>query len=530
MKCKIIVIFLILFLAFDLIADGTLFVGLEGSSPSTFSTDMTGFPSVNWTAGFSHDVSGAAATPDGTIYIIEGAFTTHLYSFTLGSTPQQLCTISEDMSALAYGNGTLYGYSNYADPKGIYSIDPNTGTATLVLDVYTGTNYRFFALDFNPEDGLFYGYTEYGTSGLYSINIDTGDMINLTGSIPASNGQGRGMAVGNNTVYLTATRGDDGIGYYAYDISQGVGGTWVEFNNPYPAYHSTGGAAFIPNQNPQIEVSGHVVGSDNPSAGLAGCDVTLTASTVYETQTDANGDFVLEDVYGNTLYSLEISLAGYDTYSSDLQTGDVNIDLNTITLDETATPVTNVQAEVLGNYLISVISWDAPQQAERELESYKVYRFLEVNASVPSFWDLIADNFIETTVADSGWVSLNPDIYQYAVVAVYTNGLESDPAFSNVLEKEEYFYPPFNLHIEHDPLWDYVIFTWEAYSVPGIDGFNIYLDGVYDGFTDDFEYYFFGLENGVAYTAGVEVVYDNGVSDLIDIDFTFTGLVRTITH
>ncbi|GAF95546.1 unnamed protein product, partial [marine sediment metagenome] len=40
--------------------------------------------------------------------------------------PQHLATISEDMSALAYGRGTLWGYSNYADPKGIYAIDPTT--------------------------------------------------------------------------------------------------------------------------------------------------------------------------------------------------------------------------------------------------------------------------------------------------------------------------------------------------------------------------------------------------------------------
>ena len=102
-----------------LTAEGTLFVGLEGSSPATFTTDMTGFPNVTWTSGYSFDVSGAAATPDGTIYLCEGAFTTHLYQATLTSAPQLLCTISEDMSALAYGNDTLYGFSNYADPKGI---------------------------------------------------------------------------------------------------------------------------------------------------------------------------------------------------------------------------------------------------------------------------------------------------------------------------------------------------------------------------------------------------------------------------
>jgi hypothetical protein len=223
-----------------------LFVGLESSDPPTKSTDLSDFPDVNWQTHFSFDVSAAAASPDGTLYLCNGAFTTHLFTSTDFGAPQQLATLDEDIAGLAFGRGNLYGYSNYASPKGIYEIDPATGDCTLVLDVHTDTGFRFFALGYNPVDDLLYGYTEYGESGLYSINIDTGEMIKLVDTIPASNGQGRGMAVGNNTVYLTATRGDDGIPFFAYDLDQGIGGAWTPFENPYPAYHSTGGAAFIP--------------------------------------------------------------------------------------------------------------------------------------------------------------------------------------------------------------------------------------------------------------------------------------------
>ena len=73
-------------------------------------------------------------------------------------------------------------------------------------------------------------------------------MIHLAGTIPATNGQGRGLAVGNNTVFLTATRGDDDIPCFAYDIAKGAGGEWAGFPNPYPDYHSTGGAAWIPDE------------------------------------------------------------------------------------------------------------------------------------------------------------------------------------------------------------------------------------------------------------------------------------------
>jgi len=227
-----------------------LFVGLESDEPVTRSTDLSGFPDVVYEDHFAFDVSGAAATPEGLLYLCNGAFTTKLYASTLEGPPQLLATLSEDITAMAFGRGNLYGYSNYADPKGIYEIDTTTGACTLVLDVHTGTNFRFFALDYNPVDDLFYGYTEYGDSGLYSINIDTGIMTKIADTIPAANGQGRGMAVGNNTVYLTATRGDDGIPFFAYDLTQGLRGQWEPFTNAYPNYHSTGGSAWIPDPYP----------------------------------------------------------------------------------------------------------------------------------------------------------------------------------------------------------------------------------------------------------------------------------------
>jgi len=232
----------------------TLFAGLEGSTLPTRTTDLTGFPDVTWTSGFAFDVSGAAATPDGGLYLCEGAFTTHLYAASVdGHPPELLCTTDVDLSALAYGRGTLYGYSNYATPKGIYAIDPTTGAATLVVDVYTVAGLRFFALDYNPADDHLYGYSEYGDSGLYAIDIDTGEMVKIADPFEAVNTQGRAMAVGNDTVYILSTRGDDGIPCFAYDLGQGPDGEWVPFTNPYPDQHATGGAAFIPDPGTAVQ-------------------------------------------------------------------------------------------------------------------------------------------------------------------------------------------------------------------------------------------------------------------------------------
>jgi len=306
-------------------AEGRLFAGLEGGAPATQSSDLTGFPAVTWTPGYSFDVSGAAATFEDTLYLCNGTFNTDLYKATLNTAPVFVTTISEDMQSLAFGRDTLWGYSNYASTKGIYSIDTQTGAATLEIDTYTGTGFMFFALSYNQADDMLYGYTEYGTTGLYSINIDTGEMLKIADPIPASNSQGRGMAIGDNVVYITATRGDDGVPYYAYDLAQGAGGTWEEFTNPYPAYHSTGGAAWLTEEQGiddttgenllQLSVSSNPVygqtsfGIQLPSAGNISLNIYDTSGRIQATVINSNRQAGAGEVYWSPDLSSGVYLA-----------------------------------------------------------------------------------------------------------------------------------------------------------------------------------------------------------------------------
>jgi hypothetical protein len=223
-----------------------LFVGLEDSSLPTRTSTLAGFPNVSWVNRFPFEVNGAACAPNGTLYLCNGPFTTRLYRSTLAGPPEFVTNIAVDVHGLGYGRGRLYGFSNYGSPMGIYAIDPVNGSATLAVDT-SPQGYRFFGLDYNPLDDSLYGFTEYGTSGLYRIDIDSGEMVRLVSTPPGVGGQGRALAVGNNTVYLLATRGDEGEPCFAYDLAQGAGGSWVAFTNPYPANHNTGGATWIPN-------------------------------------------------------------------------------------------------------------------------------------------------------------------------------------------------------------------------------------------------------------------------------------------
>ncbi|MDP2360085.1 MAG: hypothetical protein Q8O14_04955 [bacterium] len=241
-----------LMLALVLPGWGRLFVGLEDETLPVKSSDLAGFPAVTWTSHPAFEVNGLAAAPDGTIYACRGPFTTQIHRFRPDGPAEYLCNAGVDLHGLGYGNGTLYGFANFASPMGIYTIDPATGQAALAVDL-SSPGYRYFALDFNPADGLLYGYTEYGSpSGLHSIDPTSGAITPIAGPIPAVNSQGRALAVGNGVVYLAATRGDDGVPLYAWDLV--AGGPWTAFTQPFPDHHNTGGAAWLPAPAPRCEV------------------------------------------------------------------------------------------------------------------------------------------------------------------------------------------------------------------------------------------------------------------------------------
>ncbi|MCD6176575.1 MAG: hypothetical protein J7K29_01920, partial [Candidatus Cloacimonetes bacterium] len=52
-------------------------------------------------------------------------------------------------------------------------------------------------------------------------------------------------------------------------------------------------------------------------------------------------------------------------------------------------------------------------------------------------------------------------------------------------------------------------------------GYNLYIDGVFDGFTTELFYQYEGLVDGTTYLAQVTAVYDEGESDPIDYTFTY---------
>lgn len=73
----------------------------------------------------------------------------------------------------------------------------------------------------------------------------------------------------------------------------------------------------------------------------------------------------------------------------------------------------------------------------RQLEGYSVYRLVEGNEGNQDEWSSLTSGFTGTFYEDFEWSALQPGSYRYAVIAEYSNGLEANPRFSNVLVKEE---------------------------------------------------------------------------------------------
>ncbi|MDP8221099.1 MAG: T9SS type A sorting domain-containing protein, partial [Candidatus Stygibacter frigidus] len=122
-----------------------------------------------------------------------------------------------------------------------------------------------------------------------------------------------------------------------------------------------------------------------------------------------------------------------DLYSDDIAVAMDDIDLGTIILIETPYPAENVIAEETVQYQEVTVSWDEPDY--RILEGYTLYRFLECFSGNPELWDVIIENTMENEFIDEGWAELPANLWQYAVIAHYTTGINSEVAFSNPIEK-----------------------------------------------------------------------------------------------
>ncbi|MBV2246050.1 MAG: carboxypeptidase regulatory-like domain-containing protein [Lentimicrobium sp.] len=91
---------------------------------------------------------------------------------------------------------------------------------------------------------------------------------------------------------------------------------------------------FVMGQLALVTVSGHITGNDINGEPVEEALATLTGFANYTTTSDADGNFLFENVYSQNTYSLMIEADGYETYIVSVPIELSNIDLGEIILTE----------------------------------------------------------------------------------------------------------------------------------------------------------------------------------------------------
>lgn len=109
-----------------------------------------------------------------------------------------------------------------------------------------------------------------------------------------------------------------------------------------------------------VTVTGFVAGSDQPTVGLEGAQVSLTGITNYSAETDASGHFTIPGVLGGNTYNYLVTYEGYSDLVGSVTIGNTDYNMQTLILDEIAYPPSGVIAEEnVAQTEVSLI-WNSP--------------------------------------------------------------------------------------------------------------------------------------------------------------------------
>lgn len=197
----------------------------------------------------------------------------------------------------------------------------------------------------------------------------------------------------------------------------------------------------------KITVSGKVERSDKPGIALANANVFLQGYESYSTTTDANGNFEITNVWGNTTYTFTISSAECQNYVSDLPLLESDTNLGTLIINELAYEPENLLATVTDENNVE-LSWYSPNsgsKANKAFESYNIYRLVYGQENDTTNWELLSTNQTDTSYTDTNFSLLSYGFYKYAVIANYSNGVQSNAAISTGLAIDMTI--PFTLNI-----------------------------------------------------------------------------------
>lgn len=109
-----------------------------------------------------------------------------------------------------------------------------------------------------------------------------------------------------------------------------------------------------------ITVSGTVYGSDQPTVGLAGVQVSLDGAIDYEGTTNASGQFSIPGVLSGNSYNYLLVKTGYQDLSGTITVGTTNYNMGSLTMSEIALPPVQVLATENAAQTQVALTWRPP--------------------------------------------------------------------------------------------------------------------------------------------------------------------------
>ena len=125
---------------------------------------------------------------------------------------------------------------------------------------------------------------------------------------------------------------------------------------------------------PQVAVTGRIVGSDNPTVGIADATITLTGYEPYTATTNASGQFSIPNVFSGHTYSYTATALGYAAATGTVEVGTTPVNMGDIIVNEVAYPPHGLVATESDDYSYVALEWQAPVPGgagyEDDFESY----------------------------------------------------------------------------------------------------------------------------------------------------------------
>ncbi len=195
----------------------------------------------------------------------------------------------------------------------------------------------------------------------------------LNGGMATTNAQGQYtiMNILADTISVTASR----YGYLPQTVSVVIPEDVTVTQN------------FTLTQMPTVNVTGTIVGSDNPTVGLAGATIILTGYENYEATANAQGQFTIPGVYTNQTYQYGATSLGYQQTTGTINVGTTNYNMGNIIVNEIAyTPRNIVATENTAGTQVTV-NWLAPDP-----NAVGITQSFEDAAFPPADWSRVVTN------------------------------------------------------------------------------------------------------------------------------------------